>query len=170
MSTITESSNPTGLFTRRYNSSRLISNNKRPYHSLPNLSRKTKNNSRRVKSATELNIQTPVKKTLKKKLRIYSPLNKTRRYILDTPEKNYKKTTPVIGMNRCVFSPGKLKFPCVYQKTVFENYAELESYLKMKKERNESTGYKTKREHYAETAKSLKSLGMRLKKSRLNMM
>ncbi len=84
-----------------------------------------------------------------KEVRINTPENEIYEYYLASSEKDWKLAEKVKGIQKCVKHPHKRSdFPCKMKRTVFNNKKEFEDYEMMKDMRNESTNFKTKREHY----------------------
>ncbi len=84
-----------------------------------------------------------------KEVRINSPENEIYEYYLASSEKDWKLAEKVKGIQKCGKHPHKRSdFPCKMKRTVFNNKKEYEDYEMMKDMRNESTNFKTKREHY----------------------
>jgi hypothetical protein len=84
-----------------------------------------------------------------KEVRINTPENQIYEYYLASSEKDWKLADKVKGIHKCKKHPHKRDdFPCKMKRTVFNNKKEFEEYEMMKDMRNESTNFKTKREHY----------------------
>jgi hypothetical protein len=115
---------------------------------------------------TNKNTKSILKKTAtnnpKKKqiIRINLEKNKTRTYHLDSEEKRGKKGSPK-SVPDCDDTDG---YPCKYNDTVFNNQEEYEEYMAMKKERNASTGHKSRSSHYSEMKEHFKKTGSTARK------
>ena len=84
-----------------------------------------------------------------KEVRINTPENEIYEYYLASSEKDWKLADKVKGIQKCGKHPHKRSdFPCKMKRTIFNNKKEFEDYEMMKDMRNESTNFKSKREHY----------------------
>ena len=90
----------------------------------------------------------------KQLIRINLRNNKTKLYTLDSQEKSYKKYSspdlPICDNNI---------YPCKCENTIFDNSEDYQEYMELKKNRNISTHYKTRKIHYSEIYKYLKNAG-----------
>lgn len=82
----------------------------------------------------------------KKIIRMYLQGNKIREYELSEEEKKIKKQNNGIDLPNCYDVADT--YPCKYEDTVFNTKEEKDEYYKLKKDRNVSTDYRTKKEHY----------------------
>lgn len=84
-----------------------------------------------------------------KGVRINTPENELFEYYLASSEKEWKQKDKMKGIQKCVKHPKhRSDFPCKMKRTIFNNKKEFDDYEDMKDMRNESTGYKSRREHY----------------------
>ena len=84
-----------------------------------------------------------------KEVKINTPENQIYEYYLASSEKDWKLPEKVHGVQKCKKHPHKRgDFPCKMKRTIFNNKKEFEDYEMMKDLRNESTNFKTRREHY----------------------
>jgi len=83
-----------------------------------------------------------------KNVQINTPENDIMEYTLGSSEREWKQATPIKGVPKCKPRPSVYDFPCKKKKTVFNNLREYEKYLDLKEQRNESTEYKGRKEHY----------------------
>jgi len=92
--------------------------------------------------------QSSKRKNSSKHVQINTPENELYEYSLNSSERQWKKLTPVRGIPRCRNPESYEDFPCKLKRTVFNNLREYNKYLDLKEDRNYSTGYKSKTEHY----------------------
>jgi len=91
----------------------------------------------------------PTKPLGVKEVRINTPENEIYEYYLASSEKDWKLPEKVRGIQKCGKHPHKRDdFPCKMKRTIFNSKKEYEDYEMMKDMRNESTNFKSKREHY----------------------
>lgn len=83
-----------------------------------------------------------------KKVQINTSENEIMEYTLGSSEREWKQATPIKGVPKCKSRPSVYDFPCKKKRTVFNNLRDYEGYLVSKESRNESTGYKSKSQHY----------------------
>lgn len=81
--------------------------------------------------------------------------------------KEFEKDSPIKEDNNLHNYPDCYdidSYPCKYEDTIFNTNEEYNEYIKMKKDRNISTGFKSRSKHYDDTVKYLKSKNMYAKK------
>ena len=115
---------------------------------------------------------TPTKETIYKSIlksptkRSHSP-RKSHKTIRVNTAKNttqvFKQESPVSSIESPPTDPvyphcleEKDTYPCRYNETVFENQAEYDEYIALRKTRNLSTNHRSRREHYSHTRETLK--------------
>ena len=101
-----------------------------------------------------------------KQVKLNTPENIVKEYTLGTSEREYKLNNPQIIIPTCALK--NPKFPCKKNQTVFNNEQEYNEYLDLRKIKNVSTGYKSRRKHYDEINSALNSQGSQLTVSRKN--
>ncbi len=90
----------------------------------------------------------PRKKGIVKRLRFGR--NTIKNFLPDSPESDNSMSSPSSYVKECDYTELESDFPCKYQDTVFNTLDEYNEYANIKKERNVSTGYKSRKEHYRE--------------------
>ena len=101
-----------------------------------------------------------------KQVKLNTPENIVKEYTLWTSEREYKLNNPQIIIPTCALK--NPRFPCKKNQTVFNNEQEYNEYLDLRKIKNASTGYKSRRKHYDEINSTLNSQGSQLTVSRKN--
>ena len=84
----------------------------------------------------------------RKRVKINTPENEIYEFSLGSSEKDWKKISPIRGIPNCKHPIYPEDFPCKKKITVFKNKKEYDRYLDMLESRNESTGYKSRSDHY----------------------
>jgi hypothetical protein len=122
--------------------------------------------STRIRSITQLRRQLSngrsVSNTTRKRVQINTPENIVQEYSLGSSEKRYKKNRRITGITKCVNPTNEDDFPCKLKNTVFRTKKDYDKFKIMKRERNESTGYKSRSEHYDDIESILTSQGSEL--------
>jgi hypothetical protein len=84
---------------------------------------------------------------VKKKVKFNSPQNKTHKYSVTSEEKKSKIVDK--NIKKCKTVPqDKSDFPCRFRNTIFNDENDYNEYIELLKERNKTTNYKSKAEHY----------------------
>jgi len=113
--------------------------------SIKSNSKSIKSNSKSIRSQPSRNIS--IKST--RRVKINTPENEILEYTLGTSEKEWKQKTPVNrDIPKCKINEGANNFPCKYKRTIFKSKKEYNDWKNLKYERNISTGYKSKTQHY----------------------
>lgn len=84
----------------------------------------------------------------RKRVKINTPENEIYEFSLGSSEKEWKQNTPIRGIPKCNKPKSPDDFPCKKKRTIFKNQREYNKYLDLLEERNETTGYKSRSEHY----------------------
>lgn len=86
------------------------------------------------------------KQTYSKRVQINTHENELYEYSLGTSERDYKKASPSLKYYpKC---NKNIVFPCRIKRTIFNSKKDIEKYLELKRTMNETTGYKSKEQHY----------------------
>jgi hypothetical protein len=91
---------------------------------------------------------TTVPQRTQKRVQINTPENELYEYSLGTSEREWKKNKRIKGIPKCRNPPFRSEFPCKLKQTIFSNLRDYEQYLQLKEDKNYSTGYKSKQQHY----------------------
>ncbi len=92
---------------------------------------------------------------VKKKVKFNSPQNKTHKYSVTSEEKKSKIVDK--NIKKCKTVPqDKSDFPCRFRNTIFNDENDYNEYIELLKERNKTTNYKSKAEHYKNNDAMLK--------------
>jgi hypothetical protein len=84
----------------------------------------------------------------RKRVKINTPKNQIYEFSLGSSEKEWKQNSPIRGIPKCNNPQYPEDFPCKKKRTVFKNKKQYDKYLDLLEARNESTGYKSRSEHY----------------------
>lgn len=117
--------------------------------SLPPLRNTTRTaSSRNIRSIRQLKEVSQSARSTRKNVRINTPENIIQEYSLGSSEKDYKRASPIRGIPTCKNPKRASDFPCKKKRTVFRTKKQYEAYKDLLESRNESTGYKSRSEHY----------------------
>lgn len=86
--------------------------------------------------------------SVKKRVKINTPENELYEYSLGSSEREWKKNERIRDIPKCKKPKFKRDFPCKIKRTIFNNFDDYLDYLQLKQDKNYSTGYKSKEEHY----------------------
>jgi len=114
------------------------------------------------KSISRLRKTAQSAKSTRRRVKIYTPENEILEYTLGSSEKEMKQKSPIRGIPICKNPKYEEDFPCKMKRTVFKNKKDYDRFKRLKTERNESTGYKSRGEHYDEIDELLMSQGYTL--------
>ena len=98
----------------------------------------------------------------RKRVQINTPENEVLEYTLGSSELEWKKLSPIRGIPKCKHPKDEYDFPCKMKRTIFKNKKSYDKYMKLKSQRNESTGYKSRSEHYDDVESALMTEGYTL--------
>lgn len=98
-------------------------------------------------------------RSVRPRVQINTPENLILEYTLGSSEKEMKQKTPIKGIQNCKNPTEEDDFPCKMKRTVFKNKKDYDKFKRLKKERNVSTGYKSRGEHYDEIEQMLMTQG-----------
>jgi hypothetical protein len=113
--------------------------------SIKSKSKSIKSKSKSIRSQPSRNIS--IKST--RRVKINTPENEILEYTLGTSEKEWKQKTPVNrDIPKCKINEVANNFPCKYKRTIFKSKKDYNDWKNLKYERNISTGYKSRGEHY----------------------
>ena len=87
-------------------------------------------------------------RTSRRRVQINTPENQILEYTLGSSELEWKKKSPIRGIPICKNPREEEDFPCKMKRTIFKNKKDYDKFKKLKSERNTSTGYKSRSEHY----------------------
>lgn len=113
---------------------------------------------------TRSNLRTPGQsaRSTRRRVQINTPENQVLMYSLGSSELEWKQASPMRGIPNCRNPREESDFPCKMKHTVFRNKSDFDRYKRLKRERNESTGYKSREQHYDEISSMLTSEGSNL--------
>jgi hypothetical protein len=112
---------------------------------LRNKTKSIKNKSKTIKSQPSRDIS--IKSS--RHVIINTPENEILEYTLGSSEKEWKQKTPVNrDIPKCKINEAANNFPCKYKRTIFKSKKDYNDWRNLKHERNISTGYKSKTQHY----------------------
>lgn len=117
---------------------------------------------RNIRSIRTLRRESQNAQSTRRHVNINTPENIIKEYSLGSSEKNQKRATPIRGVPKCNNPTDDDDFPCKMKKTIFKNKKDYNKYKKLKHERNVSTDYKSRGEHYDEVQSLLSSQGYEL--------
>ena len=132
---------------KRTNKKRTRKNVARGYSLAPLSSTKRSASSRRIREV-ELRPLRPPSNSTRRRVHINTPENDIHEYSLGSSEKEFKRGSPLRGIPQCKKPKYPHDFPCKKKRTVFKNKREYDNYRELVTSKNESTGYKSRSEHY----------------------
>lgn len=98
----------------------------------------------------------------RKQVVINTPENRIIEFILESPEFEMGNSNSIKRLSTCKNPTKETDFPCKIKKTIFRNKDEYDEYLKLKRERNSVTSYKSRRRHYSDIESILRNEGINL--------
>ena len=101
-------------------------------------------------------------RTTRRRVQINTPENQILEYTLGSSELEWKKKSPIRGIPTCRNPTEEDDFPCKMKRTIFKNKKDYDKFKKLKSQRNESTGYKSRSEHYDDIETLLMTEGYNL--------
>jgi hypothetical protein len=101
-------------------------------------------------------------RSTRRRVQMNTPENQILEYTLDSTELEFKKKSPIKGIPTCRNPTEEEDFPCKMKRTIFKNKKDYDKFKKLKSQRNESTGYKSRTEHYDDIESVLMSEGYTL--------
>lgn len=123
--------------------------------SIKNKSESFQNKSKSMRSQPARNITSKSKR----QVLINTPENVVIEYTLGTSEKEWKKNSLSRRIPKCKNPKRSRDFPCRYKRTIFKTKKQYNNWQNLKYDRNESTGYKSRSEHYDDVDFTLLSRG-----------
>jgi len=115
----------------------------------------------RNRSISRIRMLAKSMKSTRKNVQINTPENNIYEFSLDSSEKEFKKASPIKGIRKCNNPIDEDDFPCKMKRTIFRTKTEYNNFKKLKKQRNESTDYKSRSQHYDDIESLLTEQGYR---------
>lgn len=125
-------------------------------------SKDSAHSSSRVRTTAQISRSVRSPRSVRRRVRINTPENEILEFTLGSSELEWKKKSPIRGIPICKNPTEEDDFPCKMKRTIFKNKKDYDKYKKLKMERNESTGYKSKSEHYDDIETLLMTEGYNL--------